>query len=343
MIYSGPHVYVSQPLYKTPRTVCKEKSDYDVFDLEKVEAETTARTNYVPAVSLPAYNALMKGFDQGQTAEGECRIDNWMDYYKVGFRKMISIVQERSLICAILPPKSAHVFGIISVVFRELTDVVDLTSLCSSLVLDFYMKTMGATNLQPTRMEPFPMGDDERFRNALRARTLRLNCVTQRYAPLWEELWQADFRQEAWSLEDERLSPWHTLKEKWEWATPLRNAFERRMALVEIDVLAAMMLGLSLDDLLLMYELQFPVLQKKENDTWYDRHGRVVFTTSNGVGVDRKTWKSIQHLTEGETYTHTLTSELYAGETMVYEAPFTCCDRVEDYRRAWQCFEARFS
>jgi len=115
------------------------------------------------------------------------------------------------------------------------------------------------------------------------------------------------------------------------------------MALVEIDVLAAMMLGLSLDDLLLMYELQFPVLQKKENDTWYDRHGRVVFTTSNGVGVDRKTWKSIQHLTEGETYTHTLTSELYAGETMVYEAPFTCCDRVEDYRRAWQCFEARFS
>lgn len=343
MVYSGPHIWVSQPLYRNPRAVCKLNTDYDILNLETVEAEATPRTNYVPAVSLPAYNALMKGFDQGQTAEGECRSDNWMDYYKVGFRSMLDPVGERSLICAILPPKSAHVNGIRSVVFRKLADVVDLTSLCSSLVLDFYIKTVGASNLMPTRMEAFPMGDDERFRNALRARTLRLNCVTQRYAPLWEELWQADFCHEEWSLEDERLSPWHTLKEKWEWAIPLRNSFERRMALVEIDVLAAMMLGLSLDDLLSMYELQFPVLQKKENDTWYDRHGRVVFTTSNGVGVDRKTWKSIQDLTEGETYTHTLTSELYAGETMVYEAPFTRCDRVEDYRRAWQCFEARFS
>ena len=41
----------------------------------------------------------------------------------------------------------------------------------------------------------------------------------------------------------------------------------------------------------------------------------------------------------GETYTYTLTSELYAGQTITYEAPFTKCDRVEDYRTAWEYFE----
>ena len=96
------------------------------------------------------------------------------------------------------------------------------------------------------------------------------------------------------------------------------------MALVEIDVLAAMALGLTLDELIMMYEIQFPVLQQNENDTWYDRHGRIVFTCSKGligVGVDRPIWNHIREMHPGETYAHTLTSELYAGQTITYEAP----------------------
>ena len=117
------------------------------------------------------------------------------------------------------------------------------------------------------------------------------------------------------------------------------------MALVEIDVLAAMVLGLTLDELIMMYEIQFPVLQQNENDTWYDRHGRIVFTCSKGligVGIDRPTWNRIREMRPGESYTHTLTSELYAGQTITYEAPFTCCDRIQDYRTAWAHFEKIF-
>ncbi|MBM6862046.1 hypothetical protein H9X78_16645, partial [Clostridium saudiense] len=36
MIYSGPHIGVGNPLFKTPRTVCKEKSDYDPIDLSYI-------------------------------------------------------------------------------------------------------------------------------------------------------------------------------------------------------------------------------------------------------------------------------------------------------------------
>lgn len=346
MIYNAPQLYVGNPCYKTPRIVCEKKGDYDVIDNEIMSDDYICRTNYIPLLPEGEFTKIFKGFPKGQDNDGNPIYGKWINYYKVGFRKMVNLAGERSLICAVLPKRTAHIHGVISAAFRSGYDTVDMAAICASLVMDFYWKTVSSQNITSSRMEMFPLGIDEKYNIALRARTLRLNCLTNRYADLWKEVWNSSYKQEQWSFKDKRLAPWDTLTEEWNHNTPLRNYFERRMALVEIDVLAAMALGLTLDELIMMYEIQFPVLQQNENDTWYDKNGRIVFTKSQGligVGVDRPTWNRIREMHPGETYTHTLTSELYAGQTITYEAPFTCCDRIADYRTAWAHFEKRFN
>lgn len=353
MIYSGPHIFVSNPFYKSPKSKCTLNSDYDSVSLIKMENNFLPRTNYIPHTkTTESYKELFSNL----IFEGIGVDKNWIDYYKLGFRKMVGPYSERTLISAILPNKTAHTNGIISITFPNADNLIELASLTTSIPLDFFMKVIGASNLYESRLLSFPLGIDSRYKTNLFVRTLRLNCLNKYYKELWLECWRPKYAQEEWSLSDLRLKPFTGLTEEWTWDTPLRNYFERRQALVEIDVLAAMALGLSLKDLELIYTIQFPVLQQNENDTWYDAKGNIVFTCSkglNGVGCERKEWEAIRgNLSEDSmtyegteaTYIHTIDpkkSEMYGGEQVTYYAPYTKCDRIADYRRAWAFFENR--
>ena len=346
MIYNGPSFYVGNPLYKTPRKVCLLNSDYDNIDLTR-EEDIVQRTNYTPCLTLEEYKRQIDGFIIGQDEEGKPIYDSFLDYYKVTMRCMLSQAGERTLICAILPRKTAHIHAVISVAFRDRNHCVDMAALLSSLPMDFFTKTIGIGQIGKDMLSKYPVGVEPRFQSAMRSRILVLNCLTKQYSDLWNEVYCDDFCNQTWSIEDSRLKPFNTLQRDWTWNTPLRNYFERRQALVEIDVIAAMALGLSLQDLEMIYTIQFPVLQQNENDTWYDRKGNIVFTCSKGltgVGVDRPQWERIRYMQEGDTYVHTIEkSELYRGHQVTYYAPFTKCDRIEDYRTAWTHFEKEFA
>lgn len=347
MIFSGPHIYVGNPLYKSPKKVCVQKGDYEIIDLTSIQEDYAARTNYVPIISPNKFRAKFQGLQIGYKNDGSEVYDEWIGYYKVGARKMLNVEGERTLTTAILPSGTSHINGIVSTIFKDTTKLVEYAGLTHSIVLDFYLKTIGARNLSSSRIDSFPLGIDDQYQSSLYLKTLLLNCVNKYYSDLWEEMWREDYKSQQWSIEDERLKPFSSLQSKWSWDTPLRNYFERRQALVEIDVISAMALGLSLQDLEMIYNIQFPVLQQNENDTWYDRKGNIVFTCSKGltgVGVDRPVWERIRDMQKGETYEHTIEkSELYRGQKVTYYAPFTKCDRVEDYRRAWGWFEKMFS
>ena len=363
MIFSGPHVFVANPYYKTPREKCILNSDYDIVDISTLADSYSARTNYVPNIPISDFRNLFIGFSKGQGTDGAI-YDDWFSYYKAAFRRQIGADSERSLSGAIIPPNSAHIGGIVSVTFDNYNDLVEFSGCCSSTIWDFYVKTLKISDVRINRINSFPLGISEKYKPALFARTLLLNCLTTAYADLWQEMWDAAYKQETWSIYDPRLKPFDQLHEDWAWDIPLRNYFERRQALVEIDVIAAMALGLTLEDLEMIYTIQFPVLQQNEADTWYDQKGNIVFTCSKGltgVGLDRKRnantgmlgWEEIRgeqidentYAGTSPTHTHTIDpkkSELYGGQQVTYYAPYTRCDRIADYRRAWAHFEKVF-
>ena len=362
IILNGPHVYVATPCYKMPRLNVANNSSYDIVDYTKIEDSFVPATCFSSKITKAQFRDFIKGFQTGQDTLGNKTYDCWLDYYKLGISEWVGSTSERTLSGAIISPGVHHIGTIVSTTFKDKSKMVELSALVNSVPLDFYMKITGASHVKQYRIELFPLGVDEKYKTRLFARILMLNCLTTAYADLWQEMWKEEYKQESWSIEDNRLKPFASLTEQWQWATPLRNYFERRQALVEIDVIAAMALGLSLQDLEMIYTIQFPVLQQNENDTWYDSEGKIVFTCSKGltgVGLDRPTWNVMRGnpITDADgtviayegaepQYTHTIDprkSELYGGQQQTFIAPYNRCDRIADYRTAWAHFEKIFN
>lgn len=347
-VYNGPHIYVANPAYKVPRRIIINNASYDIVDFSKISDSFIPSTCFAPVLSATEINTRYPGFIINHDVNGNPIYDNWLDYYKLGISEWVGPDAERTLSGAILPPHVHHVGTIVSVTFKNYQHLIELAGLINTIPFDFFMKITGAKHVKQYRIDSFPIGIDNEFRRALVARVLRLNCVTKEYSTLLSRIWDDAYTHEEWSIDDKRLSPFSLFTREWHHKTPLRNYYERRYALVEMDVIAAMGLGMTLSELENIYMIQFPVLQGYEDNTWYDNKGNIVYTSNvglKGVGVESRIWQQICNQKEGETYTHTIDpakSELYGGQQVTYYAPYTKCDRIEDYRRAWAHFEKVF-
>jgi len=207
----------------------------------------------------------------------------------------------------------------------------------SSLPVDFLVRAKGGSDLYPASCAQLPLPTTTPIRGCLSARALRLNCLTTHYVDLWNEVWPRS-ESPAWSLTDSRLSAWPSPNSKWSRASAVRNAFERRWSLVEIDALAALELGLTIEELCTIYRTQFPVLREYERDTWFDTNGRIAFTASKGlvgVGLDRKSFELWQDCLRQD---RPLPSDL---DTKNLVPPFELRDREVDMTTAYTFFRER--
>lgn len=344
MILQGPLLHVCNPLYKTPRTVCNSNKAYDVIDLVAAPDGYLPRTNYGPAVD----------FDEFQQRMTRCRWNGSLrhsDFYRAAFRSMIALNGERSLVGALLPPKVTHVHGLESLAFLDERNLINSMTTFSSLPFDFIIKATGKQNFKQRDASglPWAWAPDTALH-----RVLRLNCLSSAYSEIWNRFITV-LKAHPWSSPDPRIrleGPFEG-PTTWDRTAGLRTEFARRMALVEIDVLVAQALGLTLDQLIEIYQIYFPVMQEYEAGTWYDQNGRIVWTCSKGLpGVGwlddrgkspgRAAWEKILSDNPGELICSAIDDTMPGGPRTVtrhFVGPFTQCDRIEDYRRAWAHFE----
>ena len=342
LIYSGPHIGVANPLFKASRSVCKLNSDYDNLDLTNLPENYMQRCNYLPAISVEKY------IEKIPMTSWDIRVDS---VYRLLARKMLNQEGERTLISAIAPAGVSHINGIIGFVFKDYDSMVLSSGLWASIPFDFLIKTMGKANLNFDSASAFPIVNSK-FDIEIITRSLMLNCISTLFNALWQSSFNQDFTKSSWAKNDRRLNPSHftSLTKEWAWNTPLRTDYERREALIELDVLVAMALGMTLNQLKTIYRIQFPVLQQYEADTWYDANGRITFTNNRsmvGVGFTRAEFENgIKDAVAGQVFKRTITDDTQPGgpveRTIEYVAPFDKCDREKDYETAWAFFEKKY-
>lgn len=114
--------------------------------------------------------------------------------------------------------------------------------------------------------------------------------------------------------------------------TPLRKDAERRSAQNDIDAIVAISLGITADELCLIYRTQFPVMRRYDQEDHFDANGRKV---PKDIMKLQNKLKEGEELNEADrTWTHPQSEATY-----VFEYPFQVLDREADLRAAYAKFE----
>lgn len=328
VILQGPHLFVATPLYKRPNKTMLHQQDWSATDFEALPADAIPITSYKPAGDRYDYDVAYTDWGTDDDARPA------RDYYRVAWRCMAANTGERTLIPALIPPGAAHVDGLYSLGLApgEERLLVLVAAQMGSLISDASVRVAPKSTIRSGTARRLPMVVGHALEGELILRALRLNSVTDAYSELWTTCFGTDMTAAMWTGGIARTdrAVLGDVGARWTSASPLRIAADRRQALVEIDALFALMLGVSADELCTIYRTQFPVLYGYDRNTnFYDANGRLVPNSVLTVWRNKS-----DRITEDER-----TATNPAGNTYTYELPFATLDREADMRQAYAHFE----
>ncbi|MFG2920923.1 class I SAM-dependent DNA methyltransferase [Streptomyces sp. NPDC048305] len=328
VILQGTHFAIATPFAKQPNSPMRNAKDWSSWDIVRLPFDSLPRTTYVRACDRARYEKAQ---------------DRWGDSpysrrYRLAWRRMIDPKNtERSLFAALIPPGPTHVHTVNSMALTDNRLTVLNAGFWASLPMDYLLRITGRSDLQIAEARRLPApAPDHPLAHPLLLRTLRLNCLTSAYADLWRGLFQADWLEcEKWAHEWPNIPPLTTwLNADWGDATPLRTEYERRAALVELDALVSVWLGISADQLVAIYKSRYAVLADREAQMYFDAHGHRIAADpyAFGYGQIKETYSALlDHLKRSDAVTPP------GG----YSAPFYKADREAELRAAHAHFQAR--
>jgi len=327
VILQGPHIHVANPAYKVPNPTMKHNLDWSPVDLEALPVDYVPTTTYKRACDRAIYDS---NYGDWGSPEGT---DPVRAHYRLAWRAMAANTGERTLIPALLPPRAAHVDGLFAGGDSSGRTVVLATGFASSLILDLALRSAPKAHIRSPQFNRLPFVRAHPLMPQLLNRTLRLNCLTDAYADLWQDVWSPEFGGDDWAGGRPRANrPELACAPTWTTQTPLRLAEDRRQALVEIDALVALMLGVTADELCTVYRTQFPVLYGYDTRRdYFDANGRLVPPEVLRV------WRTKD---ESSSEVERIATNA-SGNTIAYESPFLLLDREADIRLAYAEFERR--
>lgn len=362
VILQGASFHVANPVFAQINPTMKNFQDYSATDLEVLSASKIPATEYKPlygekknsdggvVADTSSYDAAYGTWTfqidrDGKTVTEETPV---RDHYRVMWRAMAATSGERTLVSAITPPGTAAVHSVAAfgLPAADKAQLVLLQTAMSSLLSDFLVRSSVGSGISPSAVERLAqIPTIHSLAPAAILRTLRLNCLTDAFAPLWQETYAGELTSDNWTggLDRPNRPDLGDVGPEWSMASPLRIDEDRRQALVEIDAIMAIVTGISIDDLVTIYRTQFGVL----ND--YDRgEGKKAYIFDvNGRQIPssvRTAWNKAGRPETGlplEDRTAVHPSATGTGRTIVYEQPFRILDREADMRQAYAEFTRR--
>ncbi|MFG2406146.1 hypothetical protein ACGFR8_17755 [Streptomyces brevispora] len=324
-VLHGPHLGPATPFQKEAPNLTPEGAR---IDLEEIDPD------FIPATKI----ARSCNRQEFEGKSGVWKLWNGRPHarhYRLAFRGMNDGKTERVLNAAIIPPGATHIHGINSIAFRNDVDLVASAGFWASIPLDYIVRAYAIKNLSardavrlPSATTGHPLQADLLLRSA------RLNFLSSAYAPLWQSIFNEDWESYSWAIDWPNIAPLGAVQNEWTPATPLRSEYSRRAALVELDALVSVWIGVPAESLIAAFRARLSLLSERENMMWFDASGRQLAGDRHSFGSRQ----SKQHFDQLQQF---LAS---SGKDFIpdgYTAPFYKADREAEMREAHTYFQKR--
>jgi hypothetical protein len=226
--------------------------------------------------------------------------------------------------------------------FGSSGELVRVAGLASSVLYESLLRMLGTDHVGEPEISglPFPAkGKRDVLWPAIEVRAARLNALTKPYAPLWAETYCADWRDDASTFSDPRLPVYSTLTDAWTPEVPIRNEMARWFTLIELDALAALILGLPESLVATIAALHLGLLARYDRASLFDGSGQKLSGEFHNRGAAQESTAQYA-LALAHTSSQTALSAV-PGLTR-YSRPLTSLDRWTAFHEAYAVFVKRY-